>query len=422
MSQKELLSWILSHQLNQIKPGLARITKFLKYLGNPHKKLKTIHIAGTNGKGSTTVILSALLKNHGLKVGTYTSPHLFKLNERFKINGKDISDEELFHYLRIIKKIFDKIPATYFELTTALSFLYFFKNKVDIAVIECGMGGRLDATNVIKPEVCIITNIGWDHAKYLGNTLEKIAFEKACIIKRNIPCVLGNIKSELIKVFKKRAELLNSPLYILGKKFYIELKNEKWNYFSKKTFLNLELSLKGFFQGPNLACALKTLEILEEKNWLKIEEEKVKNSLKNIKWKGRYEKININNKKILIDCAHNIDGIRALKESLIKDSFYPVFTLIGVTNEGEDKPLLDFLKELENISQKIYICEFNSPRKIATIEDWKRIVNRKNFKILEFFKNPQMALNNVLNSSIQKILITGSIYFVAECLKILKNE
>ena len=190
---KHYLEWLSSYEFHGIKPGLARITKILNLLGNPHKKIKTIHIAGTNGKGSTAIILSEILKAHSLKVGLYTSPHLFRLNERFRINGEEISDKKLEDLLKRLKEVIKDFPVTYFEITTALAFLLFFEEKVDIAVIECGLGGRLDATNVIKPEVSIITTVGRDHTKYLGDTLEKIAFEKAGIMKREVPCVLGEI-------------------------------------------------------------------------------------------------------------------------------------------------------------------------------------------------------------------------------------
>ena len=422
---KNYLEWLNSYQFHGIKPGLKRIKKILKLLNNPHKHIYTIHIAGTNGKGSTSVILSEVLSQHGLNVGLYTSPHLFRLNERFKINGKEIKDEELNDYLKYLKNIIKDSPVTYFEITTALAFLYFFEKKVDIAVIECGLGGRLDATNIIKPEISIITNIGWDHTKYLGNTLEKIASEKAGIIKKETPCILGNIKKNLIPVFQKKAERLKAPLFILGKDFHIELnKNNKWNYKGYYNFSDLELNLKGYYQGSNLSCALKTLELLEEKDFLKISEEKLRKALKRTKIPGRYNFFKIKDKIFLIDAAHNLNGFLSLKSSLLKDNFEDFLLILGVTNEDKEKPFIKMLEILLPLAKEVYLCEFFSPRKIVTLDDWKKELGQtqSNFVKINFIDTPEKALKMALKTKIPKILITGSIYFVGECFKILNNE
>lgn len=423
--KEKLIEWLNSYQFHGIKPGLRKIKELLKKLGNPHKYISTIHIAGTNGKGSTSAILSEILYQHGLKVGLYTSPHLFRLNERFKINGKEISNSELNDYLKYIKKCIKNFPATYFEITTALAFLYFFEKKVDIAVIECGLGGRLDATNVIKPEVSIITSIGWDHTKYLGKTLEKIASEKAGIIKKETPCVLGNVEKNLVSIFQEKAKRLNAPLFVLGKDFLIEAnKNNKWNYKGKYRFADLELSLKGYYQGNNLSCALKALELLEKKNFLKISEEKLRKALKGVKIPGRYEFLKIKDKTILIDTAHNLSGVVALKSSLIKDNFKDFLLIIGVTNGDGEKPFINMLEILLPLARKIYICEFPSPRRLVTLEDWKRELNNvsSDFDKIKLIKDYKKAVEIALENNFSKILITGSIYLIGNCFKILKNE
>ncbi len=422
--KKKLIEWLNSYQFHGIKPGLRRIKELLKKLGNPHKYISTIHIAGTNGKGSTSAILSEILYQHGLKVGLYTSPHLFRLNERFKINGKEISNSELNDYLKYIKKCIKNSPATYFEITTALAFLYFFEKKVDIAVIECGLGGRLDATNVIKPEVSIITSIGWDHTKYLGKTLEKIASEKAGIIKKETPCVLGNVEKNLVSIFQEKAKRLNAPLFVLGKDFLIEAnENNKWNYKGKYRFADLELTLKGYYQGNNLSCALKALELLEKKNFLKISEEKLRKALKGVKIPGRYEFFKIKDKTILIDTAHNLSGVVALKSSLIRDNFKDFLLIIGVTNGDGEKPFINMLEILLPLARKIYICEFPSPRRIVTLEDWKRELNNvsSDFDKIKLIKDYKKAVEIALENDFSKILITGSIYLIGNCFKILKK-
>ncbi|MGC9141378.1 MAG: bifunctional folylpolyglutamate synthase/dihydrofolate synthase [Caldimicrobium sp.] len=421
MILKNYLEWLNQHQFHGIKPGLHRIIRLLKKLGNPHKNYPTLHIAGTNGKGSTCAILNALLKEHGLKTGLYTSPHLFKLNERFKINSQDISDEDLFEMLKTLKKYVEE-PITYFELTTALAFLYFSVQKVDIAVIETGLGGRLDATNVIHPEVSIITSIGLDHTKYLGKTLENIAFEKAGIIKRNRPVVIGKIEEKPLKVILERAKILSSKTFLLDKDFKIYLKENFWNYEGKYTFKNLELSLKGPFQGRNLSLSLKTLEILEDNYFLRIQEDKIRKALKTIEWEGRYKKIFYQNKEILIDCAHNLEGIKTLKEALLQEKFYPFILLFGATNEDGEKPYLSLLEELSSLATDIFISEFPAERKVVTLEEWKEAVKNKPFRV-SLFESPLFALESAIHhQGSKKILITGSIYFVAEILKIIQKN
>ena len=421
--RKNYLDWLNSYQFHGIKPGLKRIKEVLKRLGNPHQNFVTVHIAGTNGKGSTSAILSEILSQHGLKVGLYTSPHLFRINERFKVNGKEIEDYKLNEYLKRIKLELKDYPATYFEITTALAFLYFFEEKVDIAVIECGLGGRLDATNVIKPEVSIITSIGWDHTKYLGNTLEKIALEKAGIMKKETPCVLGSVSENLIPIFQKKEALLNAPLYVWGRDFSIELnKKGNWNYKGDFSFKDLKLNLKGLYQGNNLSCALKALEILEKKRFLKISEEKLKIALAKVKMPGRYETLKIKDKTILIDTAHNLDGFIALKASLIKDNFKGFLLVLGITNDDGEKPFGKMLEILIPLAREVYLCQFNSPRKIVTLEDWKLALKnlQLNLDKVKLIENCQKAVKMSLESNEKNILVTGSIYFVGEYLKYLK--
>lgn len=416
---KFYLNWLNQHQFHGIKPGLTRIVNLLKKLGNPHRKYPSLHIAGTNGKGSTCAILNALLTEHGFKSGLYTSPHLFKLNERFKINYQDIPDKELLEILKTLKTYVEE-PITYFELTTALAFLYFAEKKVDIAVIETGLGGRLDATNVIHPEMSFITSIGFDHTKYLGNTLEKIAFEKAGIIKREKPLVLGRIDAKPLKVIVERANRLSSKIFLLEQDFRIEALENLWEYRGKYHFHGLKLSLQGNYQGSNLALAIKGLEILEDKGWLKIEEDKLKKALRKVSWEGRYKKTFINSKEILFDCAHNPEGIKALKASLIKDNFYPFILIFGATNEDGEKPFLSLLVELSSFAHRILISEFKAERRVVSIEDWAKVLN--DTRSFEFYKEPHQALERALSTEdCSKILITGSIYFVASALRVLKE-
>jgi dihydrofolate synthase/folylpolyglutamate synthase len=420
--KEDLINWLNSYQFHGIKPGLKRIRKLLKLLGNPHKKFKTIHIAGTNGKGSTSAILSTILSEHGLKTGLYTSPHLFHLNERFKVNQKDISEEELTYCLEVIKKIVGDQEVTYFEITTALAFFYFAEKEVDIAVIECGLGGRLDATNVVLPEACIITNIGFDHTKYLGNTLESIAKEKAGIIKKEKPCVLGNIKKEIFYIFENKAKRVKSDLYLFERDFFVDTKGKNWIYKGEKVIENLELSLKGSFQGVNLGCAIKVCEILEKKGIFRLSEKKLKTALKKVVWKGRYQRFVVKDKEVLLDVAHNIEGLKALKKSLLKDNFKEFLLILGVSNEDGKKDYKGMLKEILPLAKKIFICEFPCPRRIVSIAEWKSALKDGVGLKIKFFKNYRTALEDALLSREKRILVTGSIYFIAEVLKYWEGE
>jgi dihydrofolate synthase/folylpolyglutamate synthase len=393
---------------------------------DPHKRLKAIHIAGTNGKGSTARIIAQVLEEHGFKVGLYTSPHLIRVNERFVINQNEISNEELNFYLGLLKKAARGEKFTYFEITTALAFLYFVDKGVDFAVIECGMGGRLDATNVLWPEVSIITTIGLDHTKFLGDTFEKIAWEKAGIMKRNVPCVIGQVEQKALQVFKTRAQKSKVPLYMLGKDFKVEFNGEEWNYNGKRKFKGLVLSLKGFYQGNNLACALKTLEILEEKAFFKLDDGILKKALQKIKHPGRYEKIFQNGKEILMDSAHNPQGAKALAVSLEREKFVDVILIMGVSNADERKPFSKMLEPFLPLASKIFLCEFPSPRKIVSLKEWEEAISKsptlqKFQDKIKLISHPKNAYIQALKETGRKILITGSIYFIAWFLEFFKN-
>ncbi len=417
------INWLKNLNFFGVRPGLKRISLLLKKLSHPHRKLKVIHLAGTNGKGSTARIISKILEEHGFKVGLYTSPHLIKINERFLINDVPVSDEKLDFYLGRIKEALGGDKVTYFEVTTSLAFLYFAEEKVDFAVIECGMGGRLDATNVLWPEVSVITTIGFDHQKFLGNTLDKIAREKAGIMKRGVPCVIGEEKEETLHVFRTKAEKSKVPIFLFKKDFQIKLKNKKWYYFGKKVFKELDLSLQGFYQGKNLACAIKTLEVLEDKGLFKIDENALKDALKKVKNPGRYEKFYIKNKEIILDAAHNPQGIEALVTSLKKDNFCKFILIMGITNPYGDKDFLTMLEKFFHLASQVYICEFTSPRKIVTLEEWKKaLINLQKLKKISFFQHPEEAYKKALSQSEQKILITGSIYFITHWLKFFRNK
>lgn len=420
---QDSLKWLYSLGMHRINPGLERISCLLEKMGNPHLKIPTIHITGTNGKGSTSAILSSVLTSHGFKTGLYTSPHLIRINERFKIDGIEISDEKLNHYLRQIRALIRNEQVTFFEVTTALAFYYFYEEKVDIAVIECGMGGRLDATNVVKPLVSVITNVGFDHTKYLGRSLEEIASEKAGIIKKNTPFVVGNIDPSLISLFEKKAQQLDAPFNLFNRDFKVKQTLKGWTYQGKKTYLDLFLNLKGVYQGENLGCAIKALEILEDIGFMQIDENSLRKGLSSVIWEGRYQKIYLKNKEIVIDVAHNLDGIKALAKTLEQDNFKDFILLMGVTNEDGDKPFLEMLMRLIPFCRCLFICEFISPKEIVSIKEWRDRLETLDLPLeIFYFSSPSAALEKALREPISKVLVTGSVYFVGQVLENLKTN
>jgi len=414
------LEWLSTFEFHGIKPGLYRVQRLLSKLGKPQNRYLTLHVAGTNGKGSTSAMLESIAHSLGLKVGLYTSPHLFKLNERFRINKQPVSDDKLLEGLKVLKKTLESQQATYFELTTALAFLIFAEEKVDIAIIECGMGGRLDATNVIKPEVSIITSVGFDHMKYLGDTIEKIAYEKACIIKREKPVVVGKMEEKAKQVILERAKRLNSLAYLWDRDFKTIPCEGSWTYVGKNTVEGIFLNLKGYYQGYNLGSALKAIEILSEKGILPWNEEKIRKALQNVIWPLRYQKQKFFGKDFLFDCAHNEEGALALRENLLteKEGNYKLL-LLGATNEDGTKPFHRLFEILEDLFHEVFICEFLSPRRVVTISEWKGRL--KNNDKVKYFKNPKLALEKAIVSPFSGVVISGSIYFVAECFKVLES-
>jgi dihydrofolate synthase/folylpolyglutamate synthase len=325
------------------------------HYGNPHRKFKTIHVAGTNGKGSVSHMLAAVFQKAGYKTGLYTSPHLKDFRERIRINGKMISEHEIVcrvEEFRINNKLW-KIEPSFFELTVALAFDYFAREKVDIAIIEVGLGGRLDSTNIITPELSIITNIGLDHVALLGNSLEKIAAEKAGIIKSGIPVVVGKTQKETGPVFRDAAKRAASEIFFADQEFkipysMIDLDGKQVMDVEKKgrrVFQQLKLDLPGFYQQQNLPTVLMALELLREKDW-KISEQKLFEGLseaaKLTGLMGRWQIIGAN-PKIVCDTAHNSDGILQIVKQIEQTPYKNLHIVFGMVNDKEPGEILSLL-------------------------------------------------------------------------------
>ena len=308
------------------KKDLSRTIKLDEYLGNPHKNFKSVHIAGTNGKGSTSHMLASILQEAGYKVGLYTSPHLKDFRERIKVNGKFIPKKNVVGFIEEHRDFLTENNLSFFEMTVGMAFDFFSKEKVDIAIIEVGLGGRLDSTNIITPEVSVITNIGLDHTAFLGDTIAEIAKEKAGIIKDNVPVIIGETQKETTRVFKEEALKHKSEIY-----FAQDLKLE-----------NYDTDLKGGYQNKNMKTAVAAIKALREKGW-EIPEECLKNGLNSVKLhtslQGRWDILR-EKPRVICDTAHNAEGLSLVFKQLKNEKFQHLHIVLGVVNDKDLEKIL----------------------------------------------------------------------------------
>ena len=304
-----ILDKLFSLQRLGIKVGLDHTIQLLNRCGNPHNKLKTIHIAGTNGKGSTAAILQSILRTAGLKVGLYTSPHLVSFNERIRVNGSPISNDFIIDFMKKFNDDINEIESTFFETTTVLSLCYFYFKKVDVAIIETGLGGRLDSTNVLNPNLSIITSIDIDHQNILGNTIEEIANEKAGIIKKNTPLITFKQPKKILDILRNRAKTLNAKIEIVVDPQKIVVDNFSTKFvINNKTF---SIPLIGEHQAYNAALAIRSSNIFMGP----LSYQMIKDGVKNTVWPGRFQLLN-NKLTIFYDVAHNSAGINTIRSTL----------------------------------------------------------------------------------------------------------
>jgi dihydrofolate synthase/folylpolyglutamate synthase len=356
-----------------IKKDLHNTLTMCKALGNPQHKFKSVHIGGTNGKGSTSHMLAAILQQAGYKTGLYTSPHLKDFRERIRINGKMVPKSFVTHFVKQQKQLINEIEPSFFEVTVAMAFDFFAQQKVDIAIIEVGLGGRLDSTNVITPELAVITNISLDHTNILGNTLAAIAFEKAGIIKKNIPVVIGEKQEELAALFTKKAKAENSPIYFAQTE--LQVKDEKLN--GNKLRVNvyrddilfypkIDLDLTGLYQLKNLATVIKSIDVLRQKKF-KIEDDAIYNALKNVKkltgLQGRWQTIS-KNPLIICDTGHNKAGIAEVLQNIYYTSHDHIHLVIGMVKDKDIEGVLTLFPK----NASYYFCKPNLERALPAQE------------------------------------------------------
>ena len=351
MNYFETTNWLFSqlpHYQNvgksAYKADLSQTFKLAKHLSHPENKFKSIHVGGTNGKGSTAHMLASVLQEAGYKVGLYTSPHLKDYRERIRINGDMISKDFVVDFVATNKSFFEANSLSFFEMSVGMAFDYFAYEQVDIAVIEVGLGGRLDSTNILSPEVSVITNIGLDHTQFLGTTLESIAGEKAGIIKSNTPIVIGETQLEIETVFRDKSSKEQAPLY-----FADQLINEIY-----------PSSLKGEYQIKNVRTVLQTIAILNKGTFMISKEAIQQGLLKvtvNTGLRGRWEVVG-SSPKIICDTAHNKEGLRLVFKQLLAEKFQDLHIVLGMVNDKDIGPLIEFFPK----DAKYYFCKPNIPR------------------------------------------------------------
>ncbi len=398
MTYKESINYLytklpmFSHSgVKAYKADLKNTLLLCKFLDNPQNKIKTIHVAGTNGKGSVSHMLAAVFQENNYKTGLYTSPHLKDFRERIKVNGQMISESFVIDFVEKTKGISEEIKPSFFELTFAMSLDYFAEEKVDVAIIETGLGGRLDSTNVITPLLSVITNISYDHTDILGDTLAKIAYEKAGIIKPDIPVVIGETVEETKNVFEKKAKETNSKIFYAKEKF--EILSSKYDV----KYLDLEILYKE----------------TKEKNNFSLKEEKIKSALSNVKKLtglfGRWDVIR-QNPTVALDVAHNEDGIKQLMNQINKSKFKNLHIVFGMV---KDKDLQKVLVQFPKYA-KYYFTKAHNPRALPE-EELKE-------KALEYqlhgnsFPDVNKALKTALANASEEdlIVVCGSVFVIAE--------
>jgi dihydrofolate synthase/folylpolyglutamate synthase len=401
------------------KKDLTNTFKLCSYLGDPQKKFKSIHVAGTNGKGSVSHMLAAILQTAGYKTGLYTSPHLKDLRERIKVSGKMTEEKFVTDFTNRIRSLAEEIEPSFFEITVAMAFEYFAEQKVDVAVIEVGLGGRFDSTNVITPELSVITNIGWDHMNMLGDSLDKIAFEKAGIIKENIPAVVGEVLPETKDVFIQKAKEKNAPLSIASQR------RQATNWHWEKQELVVEVSeqhktdhqiyhldLTGIYQVKNLLTVLEACFQLRQLGW-NTGEKIMQKALPNVKkitgLHGRWEIIH-HKPDVVLDVAHNVDGIKQIAEQIEVTDYRQLHLIIGMVKDKEVEKVISLLPR----EADYYFTKAHIPR--ALPEDQLAIKAKSIGLEGETFADVNTALQAALAKAHKEdlILICGSVFLVGE--------
>jgi dihydrofolate synthase / folylpolyglutamate synthase len=399
------------------KEDLDNTIALCAFLGNPETKFKSVHIAGTNGKGSSSHMIASVLQSAGYKTGLYTSPHLKSFTERIRINGEAVPEQFVVDFVNKIRPAIEKIRPSFFEITVAMAFEYFAQQEVDIAVIEVGLGGRLDSTNVITPELSLITNIGWDHKDILGDSLEKIASEKAGIIKTGVPVVISERQKNIEDVFTAKAQLAESPIYFSTDSVIVEETKEggsrRYTVAGEAIQIkNVSLPLQGKYQQKNLGGVIKSLEVLQTLGF-DIPTPAFKTGLENVvqqtHLKGRWQTLR-DKPLVICDTGHNIDGVKEICEQISEMKFDQLHVVWGMV---KDKDVTDILNVLPK-KAKYYFCQANIPRAMeaSMLADKASAVGLTGEIVPDVNDALKLAVSQATPSDF--VFVGGSTYVVAE--------
>jgi dihydrofolate synthase/folylpolyglutamate synthase len=409
-----------------LKNNLNNTIRICDFLSNPEKKIKTIHIAGTNGKGSVSHMLASVFQFAGYKTGLYTSPHLVNFRERIRINGEMISEHSVEKFTQRIMPLIEEIQPSFFEVTVGMAFDYFVEEHVDIAIIETGLGGRLDSTNVILPELSIITNIGYDHTQILGNTLEEIAAEKAGIIKAAIPIVIGRTQPETKNIFESRAREMGSVIYFSDKQYTstashlsaalisVHLRNMQTG-----EELDIESDMSGLYQKENIATVLTSINVLKQAGW-NLPSAAIRDGIGHTKQTtgllGRWDVLSLN-PLLISDVAHNIDGIKEILKQLHTIKYEKLHFVLGFSKDKDIEALLELLPK----DASYYFTQAHIPRALA--HDELKAIGKSIGIEGKSFDDVNLAIEEALLSAGPNdlILVCGSIFVVGEIRKIINT-
>ncbi|WP_079530418.1 bifunctional folylpolyglutamate synthase/dihydrofolate synthase [Halobacillus hunanensis] len=423
MNYYEALQWIHSREKFKVKPGLNRMKWMMERLGHPEKKITSIHIAGTNGKGSTLTFLRNLLQKQGYAVGSFTSPYITRFNERISINGIQIDDEELAELVLDIKPLAEQLADTVwgepteFEVITAMAILYFSRHSLDFALFEAGLGGRLDSTNIIQPVLSIITNIGLDHMGILGDSYEQIAYEKAGIIKEETPVITGAERDDVMQVINQKAAKQQAPVFMFGKSFTsTHLKSVQNGECFSFTTSDYEVStlfsrLKGEHQIKNASLALYAMELLKAADFI-MDRDYYETGIESTFWPARFEKVS-EQPQIILDGAHNQEGTTALIKTMMKH--YNDNRIIIMYAALRDKPVEEMLTQLKGIADELWVTQFDFPKAMKA-EEISQLISHNRLYVRMNYKRALEEIRQTMNES-DVLLITGSLYFISEIRK-----
>lgn len=424
MNYEEALAFVHGRPRLRKAPTLKRMRQFLTELGNPQTKIQAVHVAGTNGKGSTIAFLTSLLGQEGRQVGTFTSPFITRFNERIALNGQPISDEAVANLVTQVRPVVEKMDQTElggpleFEIVTAMMFLYFAQHPVDVVLVEVGIGGLYDSTNVFTPLVSVITNVGWDHMALLGNTLPEIAQQKAGIIKPHVPVVTGVQVPEALTVIKRVANEQRAPLMVLDDDF--KLTGDPADFESNDCHVsNIKSGLLGVYQLKNLAVAIQAAVVLSRQRGWKLSADQIRRASLQARWPGRME-IMQQAPLVVLDGAHNLPGVQALKQSL--QTYWqdrPIHILAAILDDKLFQPMIDELLTIPNA--QLTLTNFQNPLHRQVVQPAELVANEA--RQINYEANWRTALRQLIKQANPRdvVIITGSLYFVSEVRPLFKK-